>query len=118
MSIWDIELHKKWKDKYIVDWCDLCRTATIRCSDCKNSSCNGGGCPNCLDDFVEFNHQCKTSVENYLTEEEVKIYHKCLQLKKFIIKTLRNGDKEINWLELDKRGELSKYDRQFFIEKQ
>src|SRR6266498_2190781 len=104
----DIELHKKWKNRYIVKWCELCDRASILCPDCKNISCNGGSCEKCKEDFIEFT-SLKHSIENYLTYEEIKTYLKCLALKKYIVKTLRNGDKEIDWNKLDKEGELSEY---------
>lgn len=36
------------------DWfyCDLCEVQAISCKLCGNSSCNGGGCGECFDDFV------------------------------------------------------------------
>ena len=34
-------------------WCELCDCPAIKCEKCENSSCNGGGCPECNDDFNE-----------------------------------------------------------------
>lgn len=30
-------------------WCGLCDCAILTCDECKNSSCNGGGCCYCID---------------------------------------------------------------------
>jgi methionyl-tRNA synthetase len=112
----DIFYGKKWRGKYKVSWCDLCDTAIITCPKCKNGSCNGGGCEECINDkdSIEFN-EVKTRVEDYLTEEEIKIYQKCLELKKYILETVRDGDKEIDWNKLDKNGKLSDWNRKMFI---
>ena len=34
-------------------FCDLCDTVAIKCDVCGNTSCNGGGCPECDADFEE-----------------------------------------------------------------
>ncbi len=106
----------KWKNKYIIKWCDLCDCAVISCieDNCRGSSCNGTGCSKCRDDFDEFN-KSKTSVFEYLTLEERDTYIKCNQLKKHIMETLADGDKEIDWKKLDKEGKLSGYDCLIFL---
>lgn len=34
-------------------WCNLCLCPCIRCEECGNISCSGGGCDKCHDDFEE-----------------------------------------------------------------
>jgi hypothetical protein len=34
-------------------WCNLCQCPKIRCSECGNISCSGGGCDKCDADFTE-----------------------------------------------------------------
>jgi hypothetical protein len=106
-------LGKLWKNKYAVDWCELCRTAIIICPKCQNSSCNGGGCEECLKDWAEFK-EYKRRVENYLTEDEIKIYNKCEALKDLIVKTIREEEKGINWEKIQKEGKLSINDEKLF----
>lgn len=104
---------KKWKNKYKVTWCDLCNCAIIICPECKNSSCNCSSCDKCYDDFGEF-YKCKVNVSNYVTEEEFKVYSKCLSIKRHILESLREGEKEINWKNLKKLGKLSRNDEEIF----
>ena len=40
-------------------WCGQCQTPAIKCDDCKNTSCNGGGCEQCRDDFQKVNELCE-----------------------------------------------------------
>jgi len=108
-----LSYQKKWKDKYGVSWCDLCDVATISCPYCPASSCNGQACDSCFDDIDEFNRK-KTRVEDYLTEEEIKAYHKSLRLKKFIVISMRDGDSEVNWKKLKSEGKLSDIDCELF----
>lgn len=108
-------LGEKWKGKYILDWCYECDTARITCLECKNGSCSGGGCDKCINDFDEF-HKSKTCVESYLTEEERRIYDKCLRIRKLILTSLRIGDSKIDWKKLQKDGELSSNDEKVFKE--
>lgn len=107
----------RWKGKYPVGWCDLCATAKIGCPVCKNSSCNGGGCKECIDDFVEFCENTKHRVESYLTPEEILVYDKILSLKKHIVDTLKENHREIDWELLNKEGKLSQVDEAMFIDK-
>jgi hypothetical protein len=37
-----------------VFWCSVCACPAIQCPFCRNSSCNGGGCDKCNQDFVDF----------------------------------------------------------------
>ena len=102
----------KYKERYEISWCELCHVAIITCPKCKNSSCNGGGCKECLDDFDEFSKK-HIRVAYYLSAEEKKIYEKCLRLKHFILETIGENDC-INFKELEKKGKLSKYDEKMF----
>ena len=59
-SKWFPEKCRTWKSKkgnlYHLTYCTLCETDCIVCPHCDNSSCNGGGCDKCIDDFEEFLH--------------------------------------------------------------
>lgn len=105
----------KWKGKYVVSWCHLCNTASISHHGCPGhgSSCNAGGCPDCIEDFKEFN-KLKTTVEDYITEEEAKTWEKCLRLRKHIVESLQRGEKQLYWEKLAKEGHLSQNERQMF----
>jgi hypothetical protein len=108
---------KKWKDKYFVEWCDLCDIAIIICPEpgCGGSSCNGHSCEKCDKDITEFNSY-KTKVQDYLSKDEIRIYEKCLRIKRHILETLANGEKEINWKKLQSEGQLSGWEEGLFKE--
>jgi methionyl-tRNA synthetase len=78
-----------------VDWCDLCSVFYITCSECGNSSCNGGGCNQCGNDFDKFN-ESKHGVEDYLDEEECLIFYRLLTLKHRMSESLRKGESELS----------------------
>lgn len=105
----------KWKEKYTLSWCDHCATAIIVCPDCKNSSCNGGGCDKCHTDFEDF-MKCKITVCAYLTDEEQEVYWKSLRIKHFVQESLAAGQTEINWKQLEEAGKLSRKDAGIFKE--
>jgi hypothetical protein len=109
--------NKKWKNKYKVRWCDLCTTAILVCPACKNTTCNCGGCKECHDDFDEFNKNTKHRIESYLTDDEVKVYRKTIQIRKHILETLRENLNEIDWTELERNGKLSQIEMEMFIDK-
>ena len=107
--------HNKFKGQKIW-YCELCDTFSIGCpKNCTGSSCNGGGCPSCLELIKKFN-QLKTSPQDYLTAEEQKVIYKFRQLKKFIPESIERGEKEINWQYLYENGKLSGYDEEVFAE--
>lgn len=106
--------NERWKEKYLITWCYLCENAIIGCEDCHGTTCNGGSCEKCRDDFAEFGLN-KTAVHQYLTEEEKRIYQKCLRIKHFILDTLRVGEPEINWERLSKERRLSQFDQELFL---
>lgn len=103
----------KWKNKYNVEWCALCEVAAIVCPICKNSSCGGGGCKECMEDLDEWN-KTKHCLEQYLPPNEVVFYEKCQQLKRFMIKSLQQSEHEINWKKSIDKGELSSHDEVLF----
>jgi hypothetical protein len=105
----------KYKEKYPVQWCNLCEVAIISCPICENASCNGSGCEECKNDFIEFTANKSHRIETYLTEDEIKLLHKFHSIKKHMIDTLSEGIMKIDWLELDKAGRLSQNDRDMFI---
>lgn len=109
---------QKWQGKhaiYNLDWCALCRTASIHnpnC-DCHGSSCNAGGCKFCREDFDVF-HKCKTTVREYLTEQECAAHDKALRLIKWILESLTLGEQEIDWKRLKTTGQTSRNDDEVF----
>ena len=106
----------KWKKKYTVSWCMICDCAYITCpnSKCLGTSCNGAGCKECNNDFDEF-LTYNIRVENYLTDKEKNIYHKCLRVKKHILETIPLGIKKIDWKKLNKQKKLSDIERKMFL---
>lgn len=103
----------RYKGKYVVSWCDHCNQAIITCGKCHNTTCNGGGCKECVDDFDEFS--ClNTRAENYLHPTEWDVIKKYRALKKFMIPSLGLGEKGINWSRLDVDGKLSENDIEMF----
>lgn len=106
-----------WKDRYEIDWCDHCNTATINCPDCKNSSCNGGGCEKCHDDFNFFIKNVKARVEYYLTDDEKIVYSKTVELKKLILESLNKGETEISFVNLHRDGHMSVNTEKLFKDK-
>jgi len=107
---------EKWKNKYVITWCSLCDSACIACLNpkCLGTSCNGAGCKKCNNDFNEF-HSYNIRVENYLTDKEKNIYHKCLRIKKHILETIPLGIKKIDWKKLNKQKKLSDIERKMFL---
>jgi len=102
-----------WREKYFVSWCDLCNTAVISCPECSASSCSGGGCEKCRQDFKDFGEK-NTRIEDYLSDEESDIYHKCLRLQRLIMRSIKMGDNRIDFKKLDELGWLSENDREVF----
>lgn len=94
-----------WRDKYKLRWCDLCETVSALCPECKNGSCNGGGCESCMKDYPDWK-KTKHSINNYLSLEERKTFRKIFYLKKYIIECLAAGYDEINWDWLHTSGNL------------
>lgn len=110
-----IALLPLWKGKYTVNWCHLCGCAHIICPDCKNSSCNGGGCDSCITD--ELLYSCgkfKIYIEDYLSPEEIKIYHKCEKLKELILECIAEYDSNIDFKRLEQEGKLSEITKEMF----
>ena len=105
----------RWKNKYRISWCHQCDTAIIACPECGNTSCNGGGCKQCHDDFEEFIHKVNHSVEKYLTDEEIDIYHKCLYLRQLIVSGLKRGEHVLDFKKLQEDGHLSKNQEEKFL---
>jgi hypothetical protein len=75
---------------------------------------NGGACESCSSDFDEFIQTIHYRTENYLSDNEIKIYRKVRKLQELIVRSIKNGEKKINWEVLDKSGELSKNEEELF----
>jgi hypothetical protein len=43
-------------------YCDTCRLVAIQCEKCGNTSCNGGGCDDCFNDFEEASQMIRSGV--------------------------------------------------------
>ena len=106
---------KKWKDEYQIFWCELCDTFSIKCKDktCSGSSCNAGGCDNCGEAFDDF-HKAKTSITEYLNDEEKKVYEKIWWIKKYMKESLHESEYEINWKRMKQQGNLCGYSEKIF----
>lgn len=68
---------------YNLSYCSHCDRHVISCDKCDNSSCNGGGCDQCNDDFTFFVHNHKP-LESYLTSSEIHLYRKISKIKRLI----------------------------------
>lgn len=108
---------KLWKNKYKVKWCGLCDTAVIMCPSCKNSSCNGGACDQCSDDFDAFHRSVWSRVNTYLSQKELNAYYKGLRLRELIVESIQNGEDEIDFKKFQAEGKFSQDDEYLFIDK-
>lgn len=99
--------------KYVVHWCELCDCAIISCKECTGTTCNSHSCDVCSSDQDEFN-EYTVNVEKYLNDEEIKIYQKCLRIKRHILNTIPKNIKKIDWTELQKQGNLSAWEKEMF----
>lgn len=104
---------KYWREKYELDWCHQCDTASIKCPACGNSSCSGGGFQKCYDDFVDFG-KVYSHPFNEMSVEEWKIYDKGLRIQRYILKSIEFGDLRIEWKKMNELGEMSKHDEEVF----
>lgn len=111
-SIFDI--NPLYKNKYKLIWCDLCSVYSLICPDCDNSTCNGGGCEKCKDDFTYFIKTVKRRINQYLTAEEEEIYNKISHIKNFMRQSILNGEEQINFKELKENGNMSEYVAELF----
>src|ERR1017187_6485126 len=98
----------KWKNKYKIFWCDLCKTFSISCPE---PNCHG--CEKCIEDEKDFN-KAKSRIEDYLNEEEKKVAEKMWWLKKYMKESLARGEYEINWKWMKENGHLCKLTEEIF----
>ncbi len=84
-----ILVNPKWRD-YELSWCNQCDSVVITCPHCHNTSCNGGGCIECNNDFNDFN-KLNISIFDFLNEEEVQTYNKIKKLKNHLINILKDN---------------------------
>lgn len=75
---------------YKIHWCDMCDTHVISCKECKNSSCNGGGCDKCDKDFDDF-MALKPYPIHYLTAQEVDVVRKYWAIKRLLPISIAQG---------------------------
>ena len=102
-----------WKNKHEIDWCNLCNVFIISCPECKGTTCNCHSCEKCSENFDDFN-KAKTRIHDYLTEEEIEVYEKCMQLKKLIEESLARGEYELDFKKLNEMGNLSQNNEKQF----
>ena len=105
---------KLWKNRYRVTYCELCEGVEIICPDCGNISCNGGSCDKCHDDFVDYCQNCKSSEWHYLNDEERKTFRKISYLRRYIMKSVKEGLYQINWKKMQDEGELCQLAEEIF----
>ncbi len=110
----DIFESRRWKGKYKITYCEMCDSASIVCPICNSGSCSCGGCPECLEDMREYSATCKDRVQNYLTEEEKKIFEKARRIKQHMMDSLRDGETKINFKERAATGKFSQTEREMF----
>lgn len=107
----------KWRNRYYVDWCEMCDTAVIACleENCHGTTCNCGGCKVCSNDqdYQDFD-KAKTRIWQYLNDDERKVYDKARWLKKYILESLKDGEYEINWRRMKEEGHLCGIAEQMF----
>lgn len=102
---------------YESNYCTHCEVYTIKCPECNNSSCSGGGCDYCHDDFSYWLKNTNHAVEYYLTEEENKTYKKSKYLHEYIKEAIQLGFDEIPWGYFKKIGKFSRYSEELFGDK-
>ncbi len=102
-----------WRGKYVIGFCQQCDAINIKCPECSNASCTGGGCEKCNSDFDDF-IKTRNSPESYLTEEENRAILKQRRLKRFITESLKAGFEEINWEYIGTHGFSSQRDEELF----
>lgn len=108
------EGEKLWKDKYRLDWCEMCRQWFICCPICKEISDSSLGTEECCKkDFAEFE---KTNPRPFfhMTEEEIEVVLKFEQIKRHLRTCLLAGRNGLDWNWLSKEGDLSSNDLKTF----
>lgn len=98
-------------------WCDLCEVFALRCLDCTNISCSGGGCDKCREAVEEFD-KYKRSPLSYLNKEERVAYEKGRRLRRLMKDSLAQGDKEIDWQKMETQGKFSDNDHNIYFVKE
>jgi len=53
-------------------WCELCNKPAVRCTECDNISCSGGGCNKCYDLFEHVAKLIKSG--NIPPKEKLPLY--------------------------------------------
>lgn len=75
-----------WNNKE-VGYCHLCEGFIIYCEHCKNSSCNGGGCEKCHEEFVLFSKNYKEITSGWEVPPYEKSAEQILLDEIFLAKT-------------------------------
>lgn len=105
------ETNRNYKLKY----CDLCNAYIIICEDCNNSSCNGGSCELCFNDFYYFSNKFQWSLwHNILSEEEYKVFEKIDRYKDFILASIKINRDKLDLKEIRDNGLMSEYAEDLF----
>ena len=116
-ELFDSIFGKKWKDKYLIKYCDLCAVWIITCEICKVSSCSScfakDDCE-CAKDFEEFKKLKQPY--SYLSQEEMDVLFKFEQIKRYSKECFLKGFNEINWKYLKESGNSCEADEEYFPE--
>ncbi len=103
-----------WHEKYEIFWCNLCETWSIKCPECGNSSCNGGGCPQCEKDFEDFHKLLNNSWGNIFSQEELNTIEKYDRFNHLVEICLKNNREPVDWKWLKETEKICKLDEQIF----
>lgn len=57
-----------------VKFCPVCEAFCVICEDCKNGTCNGGGCDKCHDFFDRWIENYKEITKDWLITPEMRFY--------------------------------------------
>jgi len=108
-----------WRGKYRIRWCELCDTWSASCPNpkCQGSSCNCGGCDECLQDLKDFNSLNPWPVAHLSAadREAVERYH---SIKKHLGRCLAKGEsldlkeaKDEGWMSPNEEKLFEGYDQ-------
>lgn len=67
--------------KYLLEWCEQCELVVIKCDDCGNATCNGGGCAKCREVFGMFRKWAHSLTRQDVEDVEAVYFHPIKALK-------------------------------------